>query len=344
MLPLARAMAALGHELEVLIPAWDCPAEGGRVIHEDGVTLTYPRLGPAPHPLADPMLYRRMRQAVTAFQPEIVHVFKAIGYAGAVIRPLLKDAKVRVFVDMDDLESEAGWGARRNWQARRIAARQEIHAIRAARGVSAASVFLRIRVEGVRNRSHNTLYLPNGAIPATTPAPVATNDAIVLLYTRGNDLTAPRLERVWRRILADVPEAQLHVIGDWVAPDLPQSHHWGWLEPEEITARLREGAIALFPVEDDARTRAKSPARLLDCLAQGLPVATANVGEYGLLPGEGGMVIERGDDDALAQAAIRLLNDIPLRTNAGIAAWEQSKTHDWNLRAEELLSWYAAHT
>ena len=82
MLPLAVGLAGRGHQVEVLVPAWDCPQQAGRTEEVGGVTVRYPRLGPAVHPLADVLLLRRLVHAAEAFQPDLVHAFKPFGYSG----------------------------------------------------------------------------------------------------------------------------------------------------------------------------------------------------------------------------------------------------------------------
>ncbi len=346
MLPLARALAAAGLTVEVLVPAWDCPGEAGRLFTDQGVTIRVPAVGPAPHPLLDVSLLRRLMQAAEGFRPDIVHVFKGLGYAGWVAGRFLGQARATVVVDVDDLETLAGWGAQRSRPLAWWAIRQERSLLERAHAATAASASLRVHVGAVRRGRvqggrDEALYLPNGLDLAPQPAPVAANPAVVLLYTRGNDVDAGRVRDLWLRILAQTPEARLHVVGDWKeAPDLPQCVRMGWLEGESLIASLRGAAVALFPVKDNAATGAKSPARLLDCLAQGLPVVVDRVGEYGLLAGAAGRVIEPGDDDSLVAAVTSLLRSPAARQAASEAAWQQAQHHTWTVRAARLMAFY----
>jgi glycosyltransferase involved in cell wall biosynthesis len=342
LLPLAAALAGRGHAVGVLIPAWDCPAEAGRAEGWRGVEVIAPALGPAPHPLADPWLLRRMLAAAKAFRPAIVHVSKGLGYAGVVGSLWLRRAGVRVILDLDDLESEAGWGAGRSRPARWLVGRQEGFLLRRAHGVSAASRVLEARAVKARGSKEGVLYLPNGLDLAPVPAAAAQNRPVALVYTRGNDISPERLRKLWSGIVAAVPQARLRVVGDWpAAPELPQSERLGWLEGEALTAALRSSALALFPVSDDARTRAKSPARLLDCLAQGLPVVTEEVGEYGILTGEAGAALAAGDDEGLVRVCVQLLLESELRRAWGRAAWEGARGQTWERRAAMVEGLYA---
>ncbi len=343
LLPLAAALAGQGHVARVLVPAWDCPGEAGRAETWHGVEVISPALGPAPHPLADPLLLRRLLAAAKSFRPTIVHVSKGLGYAGAVGGLWLRRAGVPVFLDQDDLETEAGWGAGRSRPARWLIERQESYLLRRARGVTVAARALEARAIPLRGSAAGVLYLPNGVDSAPIPAVVEQNPPVVLVYTRGNDLSPGRLRKLWAGILTAAPQSRLRIVGDWPdAPDLPRGERLGWLEDEALATVLMGVAVALFPVTDDARTRAKSPARLLDCLAQGLPVVTEEVGEYAALTGEAGAVLAAGDDDGLVRVCSQLLLRPEMRQAWGRAAWEQAKAHSWQRRAEAVRAMYTA--
>jgi len=342
LLPLAVALAGQGCTVEVLVPAWDCPGEAGRVQEQTGVRVVCPAVGPAPHPLVDPLLLHRLQRALTAFEPDIVHVSKGLGYAGLLARYGLQRGSGRVYLDLDDLETAAGWGRQRSWLWRHLLIGQERDLVRRVAGVTVAAIALRPYVSRQRPDAGRPLYLPNGLDPAPTPAAVAANPPVVLVYTRGHDIAADRLARLWMSILERVPTAHLRFLGDWTAaPRLPQAEYRGWCTGEALITALRSAAVAFFPVTDDARTRAKSPARLLDCLAQGLPIVTADVGEYGLLTGRGGVVVPPDDDEALIEAVTTVLLASDYRAALGQAAWHQAHRHTWPRRAAALLAWYA---
>jgi glycosyltransferase involved in cell wall biosynthesis len=279
-----------------------------------------------------------MLMAADAFRPDIVHAFKPIGYSG-VLAVLLQHRGYRVVVDVDDLETEAGWGQHRRWGLRQLVGWQERSVLRRTADVSAASRYLDDWVAGIR--SGPCLYLPNGLDRASEPAPVAFNPAIVLLYTRGNDVSAARVARLWSAILQKTPQASLRIVGDWSeAPkDLPRCERLGWLEGEALAAAIRGSALALFPIEDNPLVRAKSPGRLLDCLAHGLPIVTEDVGEYGLLAGPGA-ALSAGDDDALAAATVEFLENRSARAARAEISWRQAGRHTWTRRVAALAGWY----
>ncbi|HEX2513840.1 MAG TPA: glycosyltransferase, partial [Chloroflexota bacterium] len=86
--PLARALAARGHSVTVLVPPYDNPAEGGQAFRlgdarvealavEPGLPEESPRQA-----IAQPRLALRLVRRAAALQPHAVHVFKPKAVSG----------------------------------------------------------------------------------------------------------------------------------------------------------------------------------------------------------------------------------------------------------------------
>jgi glycosyltransferase involved in cell wall biosynthesis len=163
---------------------------------------------------------------------------------------------------------------------------------------------------------------------------------VALLLTRGHDVDADRLAAVWRAVLDQVPDATLTVAGDWSdAPTgLPRATFRGWLDGVELAHAIRGAAFCFFLPENTPLLRAKSPARLLDCLAQGLPVVTLDVGEYGALTRAAGGAVVANDGDLVSWAA-RLLRSPELRAAQSQQVWRLAETMSWSRRAAGLDAW-----
>ena len=117
----------------------------------------------------------------------------------------------------------------------------------------------------------------------------------------------------------------------------------GWQPAASLPGLLAAMDAALFPVADTPLNRAKSPMRLLDALAAGLPVAAQAVGEYGeyVVDGETGLLAPPGDEVALAAAVVRLLDDPRLARCLGDeAARRMAVEHAWPGLAETALVAY----
>ena len=81
-LPMARALAARGHQVDVILPPWDCPEDSGREWEEEGVGVHNIALPPR-FPLLFHLLvtWQLVRRAL-ALKPDVVHCFKPKAYAG----------------------------------------------------------------------------------------------------------------------------------------------------------------------------------------------------------------------------------------------------------------------
>ena len=337
LLPLARAMAARGHAVELLIPPWDCPQEAGRAQEDGGVRVRWLALGPGARGVY-PRLSRALTRAVREAAPDVLIVSKGLGYAGRAMSSWLASGG-RALLDVDDLEDGRGWGAQRNWLLRRALVRQERRLAQRATGVITASRFLADEMRA-RHPGQRVFYLPNGLTRAPERARVEENGRVALLLTRGNDVAPNRLVAVWRAALERVADAELWVAGDWAdAPaNLPRVLFRGWLAGAELAAAVRAAALCFFLPDDTPLLRAKSPARLLDCLAQGLPVATPDVGEYGTLTRAVGGAVVANDGDLVSWAA-KLLRSPELRAAQSQQVWRRAEALSWSRRAAELDAW-----
>jgi glycosyltransferase involved in cell wall biosynthesis len=367
-LPLARALAAQGHTVRVLVPPYDCPQQSNSKWYDPGVVvenLPLPVFGGAPGQLA---MAKRLAQAAAAWKPDLVHCFKPKGPAGlaAWLLDYLPRRRVPLVMDTDDWE--AGWnqavGYPFAWQV--FFRWQEHWGLRRANAVTAASRWLVSYASGLRSGvsqpedygDQGVAYLPNG-VDAVPIAPVISElkrAPVVLAYTRFSEHTPEHLVRVWRRVLEQEPQARLAVAGPrpgveasrllGAAKTAGVSHSTlmvGWVPSASRAGLFAATDVALLPVSDTPLNRAKSPMRLLDLLAAGVPIVTQDVGEYGLLVSDGltGLVTEPGSDTALASAAVRLLRAPLLRERLGQAAAVTMRIeHSWSGLAQRALAAY----
>src|SRR5262249_38004102 len=89
----------------------------------------------------------------------------------------------------------------------------------------------------------------------------------------------------------------------------------GWVEPAAIPALLASADVALVRMADPLINRARGLAKLLELMAAELPIVAGRVGqatEY-IEEGRSGVLVPPQDPAALAQAALTLLADAPLR-------------------------------
>jgi glycosyltransferase involved in cell wall biosynthesis len=264
-------------------------------------------------------------------------------------------------VDADDYE--AGWNCVLDYPAlwARFFDWQERTLIRRAHAVTAASRWL--ADFAVLLGQDSVTYLPNGVDLSHTQdsldyglAMPAGDSRRVLLYTRFVEHSVHDVWQVWQRVVAAEPGVRLLVVGEGRAREeilLAQVaaaagvgdsiQALGWLPASARPGLFAAVDAAMLPVQDTPLNCAKSPMRLLDLLAAGVPVATQRVGEYGemVMDSVTGLLAPPGDSAALAGHVVALLRSPDLRQRLGLAARLDTQTnHAWSTLAETAL---AAH-
>lgn len=292
-LPLARAVAAGGHTVSLLIPPWDSPADAGRRWDDAGVEVVNLEMGGGL-----PALMARLLGALDARQPDLVHIVKPRAHAGLAQWWLWRRrSRPALLLDIDDWEQ--AWAAINRYPApvARFLAWQEEWGIRHADAITAASHWLE---ERARSYSPATpvLYLPNGVFtPAGPPraAPAAREQPTVLFFTRYVEASPEWLAAFWRCLAAAAPGASMLVAGHPLQPERDQlyravmaqqaglaaaSVEWlGAVTPEAAGSLQQRATCAIFPAEDAPLHQAKCSVRLATTLLQGVPVVASAVGE-----------------------------------------------------------------
>ena len=365
-LPLARALAEQGHAVRVAIPPYDWPRHEGLVWHDHGVDVVN-AVVPSHLGLAGQIvLAGRLVQLALAWQPDVVHIFKPKGPGGLAASWLLGKGRLPVVVDADDYEAgwnsvlsyPAHWACFFRWQERSLLGR--------AHAVTAASRWLADFASSLGQSW--VYYLPNGiefshSQDATRrrndwPAGDEQNRLRVLLYSRFVEHSALDVWQVWRWVVAAEPAARLLIAGQGRAgeetllarvADAAGARHsvqvLGWLPANARPGLFAAVDAAVLPVRDTPLNRAKSPMRLLDLLAAGVPVATQRVGEYGTMVRHGvtGLLAQPDDAAGLAANVVPLLHDGDLRQRLGQAASEDARRRfAWSMLAETALAAYRA--
>jgi glycosyltransferase involved in cell wall biosynthesis len=125
------------------------------------------------------------------------------------------------------------------------------------------------------------------------------------------------LAAAWRRVLKEVPDAQLHVVGDGTRTDIvealvrdhPDGVRWTRrLDTAGVAAALDEACLLVLPSRSEGMGRV-----IVEALCRGRPVLGSDVGGIPDLvsDGENGVLVQRGRSDVLAGALAALLRDRP---------------------------------
>lgn len=354
-LPMAQALAALGHQVTLVLPPWDYPPHSGLRLKAGDVPIInvpiYPRI-----PLLWYLLVTlRLLKETLAQGPDVVHAFKPKGFSGLALMILWAMKKLgllqaRLVVDTDDWEGYGGWNEMGDypWWQRLFFAFQERWLLKNTEAVTAASRTLKELATALRRSGGKVYYVPNGvpdpgAMASREKGTKASAQKVreryglgkgptILLYTRFFEFNLEHLAQVFKKVASLGFAPNLLVVGEgfWgedkalarlireksLAIPVVQA---GWVEPEDLKDYFAAADLALYPMDDTLLNRAKCPVKLVELLSAGVPVVAEAVGqvkEY-IIPEETGLLVEPGDARAFTGAIIRLLRDKSLRKSLG---------------------------
>lgn len=374
---IARGLAAMGHTVRLLALHPDLASCERRRYVEDGVEVWYVgqmharKSGSVPErfgPLALlrvlacstlGMIWGALRSPADAYhlgKPQPVN-----GLAALVAVSLLR--RRPFYVDCDDDEVR-GNRLTAGWQRAVFAFWQGILP-RLAAGVTVNTAHLAGEV--TRAGARRVVVVPNGVELArfAPPDPAASAALRASLGLTGRRVVAyagtlalqnhpvDLLVEAFARVAAAYPEAALLLIGG--GEDLHALRELagrrGLADRVYFTGQLPHGAVAAFlalaelsvdPVRDDPVARARSPLKLFESMALGVPVVTGAVGDRPALlaGGAAGALVRPGDPGALAEAIVGLLRDEPRRVALAEAGREHARSYDWPRLARAWASVY----
>lgn len=379
--PLARYLARRGHTIEIaaLHPAWHTLAR--REYEEDGVRVRYVAqmhnkrvglrrtyFGPAALLWVTAWAALALARAAWRSRAEYLHIGKAQpmnGLAGWLAARLPR--RRRLFLDCDDYEAESNHfgGA---WQ-QRIVRWWEDRLPRVARGVTVNTTFLRDRCQRLGVPAARLRLVPNGYDPERFPPPAPEQIAAVrrqwqvaaeqpvILYLGSLSLSnhpVLLLLDAFALVRAARPEACLCLVGggedyDRVAQGIAARglsaavRLTGPVPAASVPAVYAASQVVVDPVAADDTARARSPLKVIEALACGVPVVTGDVGDRAALFAAGavGRLVAPGSAAALAEGLLAVLAEaggpLPLADRARAAALP----YRWDRLVNEFETIYA---
>jgi glycosyltransferase involved in cell wall biosynthesis len=151
-----------------------------------------------------------------------------------------------------------------------------------------------------------------------------------------------------------IPSAMLLMVGggedyDRVAQEIQTR---GLSDAVVLAGRVDSAAVASIyaashlvvdPVFDDDAARARSPLKIVESLAMGIPVVTGDVGDRAAMldNGRAGVLVKPGSADALAEGIISAMSNRECYNS--MAEWAQvvSKQYRWDRLVHEFVKVYA---
>ena len=221
-MPLARALAALGYEVSVWIPPYDTPEDGGSCWEEAGVSVVNLPCADRLSPRSVARLGWEIAQAVRAWSPDLIHVFKPKGPSGlaALLLQRLPAGGWRppLILDTDDWEGARGWNddPRLGYSGlqKRVFSWQERYGLTHASAWTAASDCLRQRAVRFGAPAGRVWVVPNGVAIDDWPfQPWSERRRYVILYTRFAGVRVEAVKEMWERVLHLAPASKLMIVG-----------------------------------------------------------------------------------------------------------------------------------
>jgi len=348
-LPMARALVTRGHAVRMVLPPWDYPQDAGCKMQDAGVEVENIAL-----PAGVPGLFhlnttRRLVQRALEFEPDVIHCFKPKAYAGLAAWWLwqmkrMGRIKARLTVDTDDWEGAGGWNDLNSysWAEKKMFAWQEQWGLTHNDSVTVASKALQALVLALGVRPERVMYVPNGTVNselgmqnAESQFRIPNSTFHILLYTRFFEFKVQRVLEVLRRVVAQIPEAKLIVVGKGFNGEedrlLTQAaaiglrgsiEYAGWIDAVALPDYFAQASVAIYPFDDTLINRTKCSVKLIDLLSAGVPVVADAVGQNAdyIRHNATGVLVASGDVDAMAQAVVELWRDLERANRLGRAA------------------------
>lgn len=220
-------------------------------------------------------------------------------------------------------------------------------ALRRADGTRALSRFTSNLVEGVRGKPADGVFPTYSDLSAFTAQPVEKlPERPTALFVGALEAykNVDGLAAAWRRVVAELPEARLVVIGKGskhrviaqLVADLPTHvEHVPQLEPEQVARAFDDATLLVLPSWPEGLGRV-----VIESFARGRGVVATDAGGIPDLvtSGEEGLLIPPADEDALVEALLRVLRDRELAARLGTAA--QRSYADWHSTPVDFAAAY----
>jgi glycosyltransferase involved in cell wall biosynthesis len=365
--PMAQALVARGHQVRILVPPYDNPAESGRTFERKGVHVSSLVLGRV-HALTPLFAARRLAHLARTEHADVVHVFKPVGYAALAGMMLSLFADVALVTDSDDWEGTGGWNSVNPypWHWRRFFDFQERWLPRHSQAVTVASRTLETQMWGLGVLPGRVFYVPNCPSLDFTVwrsrvqesdrdrvrSRLGIGDAPMAIYvghiTRGDDLDLA--VEAFALLRSKLESARLVIAGTGEGLDrlralvtergLGQSVIFaGWIDHQEVPSYLAAADAAIYPYRDSLVNRAKCSIKILEYMAMGKAIVTHRVGqntEY-LENGRSGILAEAGSVTEFAEGLQAILTDRALAERLGAEAKSRiERGFTWQQRAADV--------
>ena len=287
------------------------------------------------------------------FKPQPINGFAALVAQFIQRKPLL--------LDCDDYEAALN---RLNRFQKKIFVLFENHLPRVARKVTFHTMFLKERYVRLGFPPEKFVLLPNG-VDVQRFANIAAEKVDdlrrrlhlegkkVILYCGSMSLKSGHaidlLLKAFAIVHKEIPDAVLLLVGGGEDIDLLKSQvdtQWrhavifvGKVDPGQIPLYIKLAHLSVDPVKDELTNKGRSPLKVFESMALGVPVVTSDIGDRRLIieTDKAGLLVPLGDAGALARGCIRILADDTLAARMSQECLRIIKKYYWSTMTQRLL-------
>jgi glycosyltransferase involved in cell wall biosynthesis len=381
-LPLARELARRGHEVHFVTLHHDFRPGQEKPRPEEGVWLhTVAQMhvrgwGDERRPLSGLALLRTALAGTVALwrrarevRADVYHICKPQPMNGLAGYLVAQERRCPWYLDCDDYEAQANRFTGR-WQ-RAVVRLFEDALPRQADAVTVNTRFLAARVQRFGVAPERVVYVPNGVersrfagldpgVGSRLRARLGLEGKPTVLYLGTLSLASHPLFlllEAFALLVRHMPEARLVWLGGGEGRSRIERRvaemglgervlFLGAVPPDQVPHHLLLADVTVDPVYDDDIARARSPLKLFESMACGIPVVTGDVGDRReiLADGAAGLLVRPADAGALAEGMALLLQDPVCRRQMADAARERVQAYMWDRLAEDFLRVYQLPT
>jgi glycosyltransferase involved in cell wall biosynthesis len=335
---LARKWDAVGEELDFRILA--AGSGGNGTFH---LARELPALdGPAFYAALPARIARELRD----FRPHAVLAQGAHETAAALTGRKLARVDTAVIADLhgDWRAPTRLYGSRLRGLLNPVADRVALSALRNADGIRTVTGYTTglVRELGLEPSDEFPAYMDFDSFLQSAPKPLPQSPQVLFVGVLERYKNVDGLADAWRNAAPRVPGAQLRLVGsgtlqpvvERLVRDLPEEVSWvERLSHEEVADALDESTLLVLPSRSEGMGRV-----IIEAFCRARPVVASRVGGIPDLVEHdvNGLLVEPGDNDALAEALVRVVTD---RGLAGrLAASAQASSGLWTTSPEEFAS------
>lgn len=306
-----------------------------------------------------------LTRAALRSDADIIHICKPhpmnslAGLAGKWLRGR------RLLLDCDDYEAGVGHFSA-GWQRRGVIFFEDNMPFR-VNHITTNTYFTRNRLEGLGVPPERISYISNGIdrerfLP---PDPAELDRLREELGLAGKPVVAfigslsrpghpvDLLFEAFNRVQHQAPESRLLLVGG--GDDYPRLKELalqmglgekvvfcGRIPPERVGLYYRLAQVSVDPVLDDAAARGRSPLKLFESWACGVPFVSCDVGDRRRLLGDppAGLLAQPGDADSLANAILQVLSDAKLSASVAQRGLARANDYYWDVLARQMEQVY----